>query len=150
MSPRSYKWLTRRSIGREKAFSFRIFLKKAWYAKLRISRKLDCTKLIDIASPTSEPKLNKFKLDKANRLLRQSKKRDYYKILGVPRDADTKTISKAYRDASKKYHPDKYRGELDADAVSRKMAEINSAYEVLSNEGNPPYKHSGANVQNYE
>ena len=76
-------------------------------------------------------------LDKANRLLRQSKKRDYYKILGVPRDADAKTVRKAYRDASKKYHPDKYRGDLDADAVSRKMAEINSAYEVLSNEGTP-------------
>jgi DnaJ homolog subfamily C member 3 len=74
-------------------------------------------------------------LERAQRLLRQSKKRDYYKILGVPRSADTKTIRKAYRDLSKKYHPDKYRGNLDADAVSQKMAEINSAYEVLSNEG---------------
>jgi DnaJ family protein C protein 3 len=78
-------------------------------------------------------------LDKANRLLRQSKKRDYYKILAVPRDADAKAIRKAYRDASKKYHPDKYRGDLDEDAVSRKMAEINAAYEVLSNEGISPY-----------
>jgi len=77
-------------------------------------------------------------LEKAQRLLRQSKKRDYYKILGVPRDADTKAIKKAYREMSKKYHPDKYKGDLDADAVSRKMAEINSAYEVLSNEGIPP------------
>ena len=77
-------------------------------------------------------------LEKAQRLLRQSKKRDYYKILGVPRDADAKTIKKAYREMSKKYHPDKYRGDLDADAVSRKMAEINSAYEVLSNEGMTP------------
>jgi DnaJ homolog subfamily C member 3 len=74
-------------------------------------------------------------LDRAQKLLRQSKKRDYYKILGIPRDADQRTIRKAYRDLSKKYHPDKYRGDLDADAVSRKMAEINSAYEVLSNEG---------------
>lgn len=74
-------------------------------------------------------------LDRAQRLLRQSKKRDYYKILGVPRDADSKAIRKAYRDLSKKYHPDKYRGDLGPDAVSRKMAEINSAYEVLSNEG---------------
>jgi len=79
-------------------------------------------------------------LDRAQRLLRQSKKRDYYKILGVPRDADSKTIRKAYRDLSKKYHPDKYRGDLDADAISRKMAEINSAYEVLTNEGTPTLK----------
>ena len=76
-------------------------------------------------------------LDRAQRLLRQSSKPNYYKILGVPRDADSKTIRKAYRDLSKKYHPDKYRGDMDADAVMRKMAEINSAYEILSNEGKP-------------
>jgi DnaJ homolog subfamily C member 3 len=74
-------------------------------------------------------------LDRAQKLLRQSKKRDYYKILGVSRDADARTIRKAYRDMSKKYHPDKYRGDLDDEAVSRKMAEINQAYEVLGNEG---------------
>jgi DnaJ family protein C protein 3 len=74
-------------------------------------------------------------LDRAQRLLRQSKKHDYYKILGVARDADNTAIRKAYRKMSKKYHPDKYRGDLDEDAVSRKMAEINSAYEVLGNEG---------------
>jgi DnaJ homolog subfamily C member 3 len=74
-------------------------------------------------------------LDRAQKLLRQSKKRDYYKILGISRDSDSKQIRKAYRDLSKRYHPDKYRGDLDDEAVSRKMAEINSAYEVLSNEG---------------
>lgn len=77
-------------------------------------------------------------LERAQRLLRQSKKRDYYKILGVPRDSDAKAIRKAYRNLSKQHHPDKYRGDLDEDAVSRKMAEINSAYEVLSNEGTIP------------
>lgn len=77
-------------------------------------------------------------LERAQRLLRQSKKRDYYKILGVPRDSDAKAIRKAYRNLSKQYHPDKYRGDLDDEAVSRKMAEINSAYEVLSNEGMTP------------
>jgi DnaJ family protein C protein 3 len=83
-------------------------------------------------------------LDRAQRLLRQSKKGNYYKILGIPRDSDSKAIRKAYRDLSKKFHPDKYRGDLDADAVSRKMAEINSAYEVLSNEGSsyPPFRKS--------
>jgi len=74
-------------------------------------------------------------MERAQKLLRQSKKRDYYKILGVPRDADARTIRKAYRDLSKKYHPDKYRGDLDPEAVSRKMAEINQAWEVLGNEG---------------
>jgi DnaJ homolog subfamily C member 3 len=77
-------------------------------------------------------------LERAQRLLRQSKKKDYYKIIGVPRDSDSKAIRKAYRNLSKQYHPDKYRGDLDEESVSRKMAEINSAYEVLSNEGISP------------
>lgn len=86
-------------------------------------------------------------LDRAQRLLRQSKKRDYYKILGVPRDADSKAIRKAYRNLSKIYHPDKYRGDLDEDAVSKKMAEINAAYEVLSNEGYIPFINMSLTVE---
>ncbi|NER51970.1 MAG: DnaJ domain-containing protein, partial [Symploca sp. SIO1A3] len=31
---------------------------------------------------------------------------DYYETLGVPRDADTKQIKRAYRDLARKYHPD--------------------------------------------
>lgn len=32
--------------------------------------------------------------------------KDYYKVLGVPSDANEGTIKKAYRDLAKKYHPD--------------------------------------------
>ena len=35
------------------------------------------------------------RLQKAQRLLKQSKQKDYYKVLGVARDADPKTIKKA-------------------------------------------------------
>ena len=38
---------------------------------------------------------------------------------------------------------------MDADAVSRKMAEINSAYEVLSNEGIPVYYRKFCVLENY-
>ncbi|KAI8984828.1 hypothetical protein BD414DRAFT_441668 [Trametes punicea] len=65
------------------------------------------------------------KLQKAQRLLKQSKQKDYYKVLGVPRDADTKTIKKAYRKAVMTAHPDKGGSEA-------KMAAVNEAYEVLS------------------
>jgi DnaJ family protein C protein 3 len=65
------------------------------------------------------------KLEKARRLLRQSKKKDYYKVLGIARDADARTIKKAYRLAAKKAHPDKGGSEA-------KMAAVNEAYEVLS------------------
>ncbi|PCH41800.1 DnaJ-domain-containing protein [Wolfiporia cocos MD-104 SS10] len=66
------------------------------------------------------------RLQKAQRLLKQSRQKDYYKVLGVSRDADTKTIKKAYRKAAMKAHPDKGGSEA-------KMAAVNEAYEVLSN-----------------
>ncbi|GAA5989370.1 hypothetical protein JCM11641_004202 [Rhodosporidiobolus odoratus] len=66
------------------------------------------------------------RLQKAQRLLKQSKSKDYYKILGVARDADAKTIKRAYRKATLKAHPDKEGGSEE------KMAALNEAYEVLS------------------
>jgi tetratricopeptide (TPR) repeat protein len=68
------------------------------------------------------------RLQKAHRLMKQAKKKDYYKVLGVSRDADMKTIKKAYRRAAISAHPDKGGSES-------KMASVNEAYEVLSNEG---------------
>lgn len=56
---------------------------------------------------------------------------DYYKTLGVPRNADATQIKKAYRDLSKKWHPDKNPGNSEAE---EKFAQINSAYEVLKDE----------------
>ncbi|GAA5880760.1 hypothetical protein JCM16303_004342 [Sporobolomyces ruberrimus] len=67
------------------------------------------------------------RLQKAQRLLKQSKQKDYYKILGVPRDVDAKSIKRAYRKATLKAHPDKEGGSEE------KMAALNQAYEVLSN-----------------
>ncbi|CCE85595.1 Piso0_005207 [Millerozyma farinosa CBS 7064] len=59
---------------------------------------------------------------------------DYYKVLGVPRNADDKEIRKAYRAQTLKYHPDKYKGnDMTPDQIEKKMQEINEAYETLSN-----------------
>ncbi|CAO3611531.1 unnamed protein product [Cunninghamella blakesleeana] len=69
-------------------------------------------------------------LQSAQRLLKQSKKRDYYKILGVPRDADARQIKKAYRQLAMEHHPDRNPGE----EAQKKMAELNQAYEVLSDD----------------
>lgn len=58
---------------------------------------------------------------------------DYYKILDISRDADEKTIKKAYRTQTLKYHPDKYKGnDLTPDQIENKMQDINQAYEVLA------------------
>lgn len=50
---------------------------------------------------------------------------DYYQILGVDRNADTKEVKKAYRRLASKHHPDKGGDE-------NKFKEIQAAYETLS------------------
>ncbi|VEJ36061.1 Curved DNA-binding protein [Aedoeadaptatus ivorii] len=55
--------------------------------------------------------------------------KDYYKILGVDKDADDKTIKKAYRKLAKQYHPDLH---PDDQVAQEKFKEIGEAYEVLS------------------
>lgn len=54
--------------------------------------------------------------------------KDYYKILGVKRDAPEDEIKKAFRKLARKYHPDHAKGDASAED---KFKEINEAYEVL-------------------
>jgi DnaJ-class molecular chaperone len=74
--------------------------------------------------------------------------KDYYKILGVPRDADEKTIKAAYRRLARKYHPDVNRGDPQAE---EKFKEINEAYEVLKDpEKRTKYDQFGADWERYQ
>lgn len=54
--------------------------------------------------------------------------KDYYKLLGVEREARAEEISKAYKKLARKYHPDLNPGDKQAE---EKFKEINEAYEVL-------------------
>ncbi|MCX7779122.1 MAG: molecular chaperone DnaJ [Patescibacteria group bacterium] len=57
---------------------------------------------------------------------------DYYKILGVSRDASPEEIKRAYRELVQKYHPDKYYGKPEYKEMNEKFKQINEAYQVLS------------------
>ncbi len=58
------------------------------------------------------------------------KKRDYYEVLGVAKDATADQIKSAYRKLAMKYHPDRNPNDPTA---KEKFTEISEAYEVLSN-----------------
>ena len=55
-------------------------------------------------------------------------KRDYYEVLGVPRDADLAQIKKAYRKLARQHHPDVATDDPDGE---EKFKEATEAYEVL-------------------
>jgi molecular chaperone DnaJ len=60
-----------------------------------------------------------------------AKKRDYYEILGIAKNASEDDIKKAYRKLAGKYHPDKHQGD-DAKKAEEKFKEAKEAYEMLS------------------
>ncbi|MBD3270435.1 DnaJ domain-containing protein, partial [Candidatus Peregrinibacteria bacterium] len=54
--------------------------------------------------------------------------KDYYQILGVDKGAGETEIKKAYRKKAMEWHPDKHKGDTEAE---KKFKDINEAYEVL-------------------
>jgi curved DNA-binding protein len=74
--------------------------------------------------------------------------KDYYRILGVSRDASQDAIKKAYRSLAIKHHPDKNPGNKEA---VRRFHEINEAHEVLSDaDKRQKYDQFGADWQQYQ
>jgi len=93
-----------------------------------------CIRTLDAAKEHHQQhqKLNEM-YQKAQTLLKRSKTKDYYKVLGVTRDADERDIKKAYRKLTKLYHPDKASANnMTPEDAQKKMAAVNEAYEVLS------------------
>jgi curved DNA-binding protein len=74
--------------------------------------------------------------------------KDYYKILGVDKNADEKEIKRAYRKLAREYHPDVNPDNKQAEA---RFKEANEAYEVLGDsEKRQKYDRLGANWNAYQ
>ncbi len=57
--------------------------------------------------------------------------KDYYKVLGVPKDASATEIKKTYRKLAREFHPDANKGDTKAE---ERFKDISEAYDVLSDE----------------
>jgi DnaJ family protein C protein 3 len=73
-------------------------------------------------------------LREAEHQLKLSKRKDYYKILGLDKSADVRDIKKAYKTLAKVYHPDKQAGVADKKSAEDKFKDVAEAYEVLSDD----------------
>lgn len=71
-------------------------------------------------------------IQRAQRLQKQSERRDYYKILGVSKSANKQQIIKAYRKMAQKWHPDKFEDEIEKKKAEKRFMDIAAAKEVLT------------------
>ncbi|KAJ3585167.1 hypothetical protein NHX12_013888 [Muraenolepis orangiensis] len=71
-------------------------------------------------------------LERAQKLLKLSRKRNYYKILGVNRSAGKQEIIKAYRKLAQQWHPDNFQSETEKKEAEKRFIDIASAKEVLT------------------
>lgn len=73
------------------------------------------------------------KMRECQELYKKASKKDYYKILGVNKDASLEDIKKAYKKLALKHHPDKNTGsEEQRKEAEKKFKEISEAYSILS------------------
>ncbi|VDN37240.1 unnamed protein product [Dibothriocephalus latus] len=95
-------------------------------SSLRLTRLSNAT--ITVLTPLVAPQPFKF-----SRLIHYTPplNKDFYKILGVPKNASSSDIKKAYYQLAKKYHPDVNKHDKTA---SQKFQEVSEAYEVLGDE----------------
>ena len=82
----------------------------------------------------SESREYKAKLREAKLELKKSKRKNYYKILEVTKEADESEIKRAYKKMALKFHPDKWNNATDEEKedAEKQFKEIGEAYSVLT------------------
>jgi DnaJ homolog subfamily C member 7 len=88
------------------------------------------------------------KVQHAKLELKKSKRKDFYKILGVPKDATSSQIKKAYRKGAVIYHPDKNasKSEEEQKKAEAMFKDIGEAYSILSDDQKRRRYDSGADL----
>lgn len=100
--------------------------------------------LKDLAeSNPEEPGIQK-EIRSAELELKKSKRKDYYKILGLEKDASDQEIKKAYRKLAIVHHPDKNPGD---EAAAERFKDVGEAYECLSDSQKRDRYDSGADLE---
>ncbi|KAL9707389.1 hypothetical protein quinque_010907 [Culex quinquefasciatus] len=84
--------------------------------------------------------------------LKKSKRKDYYKILGVPKSATEDEIKKAYRKRALVHHPDRHANATEAEKKEqeKKFKEVGEAYTVLSDANKKSRYDNGCDIEDLE
>merc|ERR1719394_370551 len=79
----------------------------------------------------------------------KSKRKDYYKILAVDKNANEEEIKKAYRKRAMVHHPDRHAGatEVEKKDHEQKFKEVGEAYAILSEEKKRRMYDSGQDME---
>lgn len=95
---------------------------------------------------------NKRLLQDAKLALKKSKRKDYYKILGVDKNASEDEIKKAYRKRALVHHPDRHANatEVERKEQEKKFKELGEAYGILSDPKKKARYDSGQDMEDFE
>lgn len=94
----------------------------------------------------------KKKLQESKIQLKRSKQKDFYKLLGVPRDASDAEIKKGYRKLALKWHPDRHSSSTEEEKknAEKLFRDINLAYEILSDPQKKAKYDSGVDIEDLD
>jgi len=101
---------------------------------------------------TAQTSEMKKKIQEAQVQLKRSKQVDFYKVLGVARDATESEIKKSYRKSALKWHPDRHANSSDEEKkkAEKIFRDINHAYEVLGDATKKAKYDSGVDIEDLD